>query len=123
MNYINHSGVLGMKWGRRKRSYNSSEHTEAKALAKKKLSSMSNKEMETYLKRANLEERMRKAKPDKLSSGAKKTASIMDGLGKVAAFAVTVTALAKVGQKAYEAIKKAKLDKLAKEVAKGDFNI
>lgn len=123
MNYINHSGVIGMKWGHRKRSYTSAEYKEAKTLGKKKLSSMSNKEMETFLKRANLEERMRKAKPDKISSGSKKVVSIMDGLGKVAAFAVTVTALAKVGQKAYETIKKAKLDKLAKEVAKGDFSI
>jgi len=107
MNDINHSGVLGMKWGHRKTA-NSSDHTEARALQKKKTKHMSNAELEKLLKRTDLETRMKKIKPDHITSGTKKINAILETVGKLTATVTAVAALAKTGQKAYDILKKTK---------------
>lgn len=107
MGELKHVGILGMKWGRRK-APNSTDYEEARVLRKKKTKQMTNKELETFLKRADLETRMKKIKGDDVVSGTKKINAVLETIGKVAATVTTVAVLAKKGQKVYEVLKKAK---------------
>lgn len=52
-----HYGVLGMRWGRRKARYTSKDYRRTKNLRKKKVSQMSNKELQEVNKRMELESR------------------------------------------------------------------
>lgn len=52
-----HHGILGMKWGRRKSKYTSKDYRRGKALKKKKLNQLSNKELTELNKRMDLENR------------------------------------------------------------------
>lgn len=76
---IYHVGVLGMKWGFRKRSGSinkiiskkkpSEDHMKTKELKKKKLSQLSNKELQDYNNRKNLERNYKSFSPKHIAIG------------------------------------------------------
>lgn len=75
-NALQHHGVKGMKWGVRKTNRQpSSDHVEAKALKKKKLSELSNAELRKLNDRMNLEQNYSKLNPSVIKKGAKMVAT------------------------------------------------
>lgn len=84
-----HAGIKGMRWGVRKKSEDAAA---AGGLKKKGLKSMTNKELETYLKRADLEKRYREHNPSKTKKAkervkkllGKKVEEILDTAIKIA---------------------------------------
>lgn len=73
-----HYGILGMRWGKRKgstpkiakkRKTVSVDYAKAKRLGKKKLSQLSNKELQDYNSRKNLERNYKSFKPKHIAIG------------------------------------------------------
>lgn len=84
MNDLRHFGVLGMRWGvRRKRGRpsGSSDHVRATKLKKKKLSEMSNDELSTLTKRLELERKYKELSSKDVSGGKKVALNILGRLG------------------------------------------
>lgn len=94
---VKHYGIKGMKWGvRRKEGADgrvvggskrpaSSDHTEAQALRKKKVSELSNAELRRLNDRMNLEQnyaRLMANNPSKFSKGLKTTQEILKTAGQ-----------------------------------------
>lgn len=59
MTDLQHIGVLGMKWGIRKRGPASTDHTTARTLKKKHVSELSNKEIQAVITRLSLEKQLK----------------------------------------------------------------
>lgn len=89
--YLIHYGVKGMKWGVRRskealdraagRTKDSDDHKRARAIEKKKLSQMSNRELNDLLNRQNLEGRYRKANPGTLAKGSQAVKNVLAAIG------------------------------------------
>ena len=93
--FLTHYGVLGMKWGRRKSSGSGStgttakpagnkseDYKTAKGLQRKKLSDMSNKEIETLTKRLQLETSYRRLTAPTKSKGKQFVETALSNVGK-----------------------------------------
>lgn len=90
--YISHFGIKGQKWGIRRyqnrdgsltpegrKRYGRSEDSEkVRELRKKPVSAMSNQELETVIRRMNLERQYRDLKSSEINSGKKKAKEVLD---------------------------------------------
>lgn len=90
--YISHFGIKGQKWGVRRyqnrdgtltpegrKRYGRSEDSEkVRELRKKPVSAMSNQELETVIRRMNLERQYRDLKSSEINSGKKKAKEVLD---------------------------------------------
>lgn len=98
--YISHFGVKGMTWGIRRyqnrdgsltpegrKRYGQSEDSEkVRELRKKPVSAMSNQELETVIRRMNLERQYRDLKSSEINSGKKKAKEVLDYANTVSQF-------------------------------------
>lgn len=64
--FLEHYGVPGMKWGRRK---SSQDHKTYATLRKKKTRELSDAELRTMLNRMNMEQQTRRMNPSKMKKG------------------------------------------------------
>lgn len=112
-NTLQHWGILGMKWGRRKArvssgedsSYNpSSDYSNAISIKRKKLHEMSNKEITALTTRITLERQYRELTPTKAARAKKRVEAAISTMGRITAAAGTITAFAALGKKAYDAL-------------------
>lgn len=98
--YISHYGIKGMRWGIRryqnkdgsltqegKRRYNKSEDAEeVERIRKKKISEMSNKELETAVRRMNLERQYKDLRSNEISNGKRKAKEVLDYANTASSF-------------------------------------
>lgn len=78
-NYLEHFGILGMKWGRRKGkisnikkiSNHSDDHIEKAKLSKKRLNEMTNAELKRFNERAQLERTYKSLTDNSINPGKK----------------------------------------------------
>lgn len=129
-NQLTHWGVKGMRWGVRKdrigssggskkRSRQSDDHVEVSKLRKKKISEMSNAELQRVNNRTQLEQNYKRLHPS----------SVKKGIAVVAASAATMNTLlnlynnsdkiVKAGSKVSNKIINAAGDMVMKDLAKG----
>lgn len=82
--YLRHHGVLGMRWGRKHGSSESSnpDHQTAHALKGKRVQDMSNDELRTLTNRIQLEKQFKEARRQDMSPGKKLVADVMMQAGK-----------------------------------------
>lgn len=107
-NQLQHVGVLGMKWGvRRSRSSSdgSADHRQAKALRKKKLKDMDNKDIQALVSRQSLENQYKSLNPSAIAKGARIAKNALGVIGSITAGVATVTTAVSLGQKYYNLIK------------------
>ncbi len=107
---IEHTGVLGMKWGRRtggkggtqtgkskgKSDTSSAEHKTVKTLKKKKISEMSNDELKTVTTRLQLEQQYRSLNPSKVAKGKKVVGKLLGSVAEGVANQATQYAAKKI---------------------------
>lgn len=106
MSELNHVGVLGMRWGRRKGVKKvSQDHAVASKIKKKKLSEMSNEEIKILSNRIRLEQEYKNLNPSKVKRGALLAKASMVTIGQVVSAVSAVSALAGMGKKIYEMAK------------------
>lgn len=100
---LSHHGVLGMHWGKRQGSSESStspDHKNAHSLKGKKLSEMSNDELKTLSTRLELEKKFKEAAKQDMHPAKKVVGEILANAGKQTA----ATYLAKYMGKGVEAV-------------------
>lgn len=89
-NTLKHYGVPGMKWGKRKASsVSSSDHQETRELKKKKVSELSNAELQKLNNRRQLEKKYKDLNPDTVTRGHNTVKAVL----AIAGTAAAVTAL------------------------------
>ena len=103
-----HAGVLGMKWGFRKRigSINktaqkrkpSEDHIRVQQLRKKKISQLSNKELQEYNNRKNLERSFKSFDAGVIKKGATALATTAAVMGSVVAIKNNAPQVMEVGK-------------------------
>lgn len=79
-NFLAHYGVLGMKWGKRTRRVASSDHTAVSSLKRKKVSELSNAEMQKVVSRKQLEKSYKEQTGSKIK---KMVAGAAAGIGTI----------------------------------------
>ena len=87
-NELQHFGILGMKWGRRKSrssSTPSSDHTTARGLQKKSVSELSNDDLKKLTTRLQLEKQYKDLTKTELSGGKKFVADVLQSSAKTIA--------------------------------------
>lgn len=86
MNRLEHIGILGMKWGRRKArpsgGPSSGDHTTARSLQKKRLNELSNDELKKLTTRLQLEKQYKDLTKTELGGGKKFVSEILQSSGK-----------------------------------------
>jgi len=100
---LQHYGVLGMKWGRRKNRRTSSDYKKTLPLRKKSASELSNEELTTLNKRLNLEKQYSSLNPSRAKRGQAAVKNVMAGIGAVAATAGAIKGLVEIGNKLMKA--------------------
>jgi len=78
-----HYGVLGMKWGVRKKSRGtvSEDYTTTASLRKKSPKELSNKELQTVIERKRLESQFKDANASQIDRGRKAVIKVVGGIG------------------------------------------
>jgi hypothetical protein len=84
MKYLKHVGVLGMKWGVRKRGPAHSDHSKTREIRTKHLSELSNEEIRTAVTRMHLERQFKDLSFDTMSRGQKAVQSLLTRFGGMA---------------------------------------
>lgn len=113
-NELKHYGVLGMKWGRRKEQYNTSEdHNRARELEKKHPSEMSNKELRELNDRQQLESNYKRNNPNAAKIAITAAAAAAATLGTVALLYTNSKSTVKAGYEVVDACKNAKVNNLS----------
>lgn len=101
--FFEHHGVVGMKWGHRKRSSGGSprgakrkarkeeakDHKEIRKLRSKKVSQLTSKELKLVNERLNLEKNFNSLNPKQVSKGRAATMFLLDKGGNVVVKSVT----------------------------------
>ena len=72
---LEHSGILGMKWGKRKAD--SEEHVTSRKLARERMSALTNSEIEAVTKRLSLEKKLKEVTTKKVSPEEKKAREVL----------------------------------------------
>jgi hypothetical protein len=93
MNELQHYGILGMKWGiRRRRSSgpdtSSDDHKVSRSIKAKKISEMSNEELKKLTTRLQLERQLKDLSAKDVSSGQKFVADVLSAHAKITAAAL-----------------------------------
>ena len=91
-NFLEHIGILGMKWGHRKakttsdvqvvRTQNSEDHDKKVLLRSKHLNEMTNDELRSYVQRVSLEKQYKELTKKQLSPGKKYVKDLLINTGK-----------------------------------------
>ena len=97
---LQHIGVPGMRWGRRK-STPSEDHVTSRKINKKKLHEMSNEEIRKLTSRMQLESQYRAIHPNKIATGAKSVNKILKVIGWTVATAATIKSASELGKNLY----------------------
>ena len=105
-NKIIHTGVLGMRWGRRKARLPSEDHINTRSLKKKKLYELSNDELKKFNQRKILENQFKSLNPSSVDKGKKVIGDTMKGLGWVVTTAATMKTAYEIGKTVYEHLPK-----------------
>ena len=103
---VYHSGVLGMKWGKRKTRTPSSDHAQYSKIRKKKIEELSNDELRAAATRKQLEKNYKDLHPSKLSSGKKIVTGILVTSATSVASVYTARAMTRVAEKLVSLLKK-----------------
>lgn len=102
--FLQHYGVLGMRWGKRRsrsvagisiKRKASEEHLTAKSLKRKKAKELSNDEIQKTLNRLNLEKQFRDSKR---TQGRKLVQEVLLNSGKKVLTAITIAAMMNVAK-------------------------
>ena len=95
--FLAHYGVRGMKWGVRKSSSHPSSEDAATAASYKRraqtqgIHTLSNKELQTYINRANLEQQFNRLNERKKNAGSKFVGDVLKEIGKQEAKKILVS--------------------------------
>lgn len=101
-NYLAHYGVLGMKWGVRRRTP-SADSAHVKAIRKKKIKEMSNQDLKDANNRLQLEDQYR-GLSKKTSAGKRAVTAFVATAGTITAVTAAAKTYKKLGKSTIEAI-------------------
>lgn len=79
--FLQHYGVLGMKWGVRRNRTSSSDHSRSRELKKKKLHELSDEELRTLNNRLNLEQNYKRLNPSAVDVGSRWVGNYLNKYG------------------------------------------
>lgn len=103
---IYHSGVLGMRWGRRKR-ISSDDHIQARKLEKKRLHELSNNQLRDLNNRQTLERNYKSLNPNMIKKGAMIVGTVGGTIGSILAVKNGAPQIIKIGKDLVEELRKA----------------